>query len=158
MATLERAIQIAAQAHEGQKDKQGAPYILHPLRLMMAVEGLEAKMVAVLHDVVEDTSVTLDDLRAAGFSQPVLDGVACVTHRKTEPYADYVVRCKANPLVRPVKLADLRDNNTFPRILLRPDRMERDLSRIRRYVLSYQFLAGQISEPEYRRLMTGDTA
>ena len=63
MATIEKALQIAAQAHEGQKDKEGQPYILHPLRVMSRVEGEEAQIVAILHDVVEDTTVTLDDLR-----------------------------------------------------------------------------------------------
>ena len=125
MATIEKALQIAAQAHEGQKDKDGQPYILHPLRVMHAVEGVEAQIVAVLHDVVEDTSVTLEDLRAAGFSETILAGVRCVTHGKNESYADYVVRCKTNPLGRQVKLADLEDNSRLARLLLRPNRLER---------------------------------
>src|SRR5437764_1310945 len=102
MANIERALQIAAKAHEGQKDKGGLPYILHPLRVMMRVEGEEAQIVAVLHDVVEDTPVTADDLRQAGFSERVLAAVLCVTHRKDEPYADYVVRCKGNEVARRV--------------------------------------------------------
>src|SRR5437763_10477369 len=105
MATIEKALQIAAQAHEGQKDKEGLPYILHPLRVMSRVEDEEAQIVAVLHDVVEDTQVTLDDLRRAGFSASVLAAVQCVTHRKEEPYADYVIGCKNNPVARLVKLA-----------------------------------------------------
>src|SRR5271165_5571323 len=107
MPTIEKALQIAAQAHEGQKDKEGLPYILHPLRVMSRAEGVEAQIVAVLHDVVEDTKVTLDDLRRAGFSEAVLQAVQCVTHRKDEPYADYVVGCKNNPIARQVKLGDL---------------------------------------------------
>ena len=79
MATIEKALQIAAQAHEGQKDKGGEPYILHPLRAMMSVQGEEAQIVAVLHDVIEDTSVTADDLRQAGFSDQIVDAVLCVT-------------------------------------------------------------------------------
>ncbi len=110
MATLEKALQIAAKAHEGQKDKEGLPYILHPLRVMGHVEGSDAQIVAVLHDVVEDTAVTLDDLRAAGFGETVLAAVACVTHRKDQPYADYVIGCKDNPVARQVKLGDLADN------------------------------------------------
>src|SRR5262249_30480364 len=98
MATIERALQIAAKAHDGQTDKDGQPYILHPLRVMAAAKGIDAQIVAVLHDVVEDTAITLDDLRAAGFSGQVLEAVRCVTHDKSEPYADYVVRCKHNPL------------------------------------------------------------
>src|SRR5205823_8876269 len=96
MATIEKALQIAAQAHEGQKDKEGLPYILHPLRAMLRVQGEEAQIVAVLHDVIEDTSVTADDLLRAGFGEEVVAAVLCVTHRKDESYADYVVRCKAN--------------------------------------------------------------
>jgi (p)ppGpp synthase/HD superfamily hydrolase len=155
MATIERALQIAAQAHEGQKDKEGLPYILHPLRVMSGVEGLETQIVALLHDVVEDTPVTLEDLREAGFAESVLAAVACVTHSHAEPYADYVIRCKANPIARQVKLADLHDNSRLARVILRGDRMERDLARIRRYVLSYKFLTDQISEQEYRGLMAG---
>src|SRR4029077_11078299 len=100
MATIEKALQIAAHAHEGQKDKEGLPYILHPLRVMSRVEGEKAQIVAVLHDVVEDTKVTLDDLRRAGFSAEILAAVQCVTHRKEEPYAVYVIGCKHNPIAR----------------------------------------------------------
>jgi (p)ppGpp synthase/HD superfamily hydrolase len=153
MATIEQALQIAAKAHEGQKDKDGKPYILHPLRVMAAVEGEEAKVVAVLHDVVEDTAVTLDDLRAAGFSETILTAVQCVTHRQEEPYADYVVRCKANDIARRVKLADLEDNSRLDRVLLRPQRLQADLARLRRSVLSYKFLTDRITEEQYRSLM-----
>jgi len=154
MATIEKALQIAAQAHEGQKDKEGLPYILHPLRVMSRVEGGEAQIVAVLHDVVEDTQVTLDDLRRAGFSESVLAAVLCVTHRKDEPYADYVVGCKNNPIARQVKLADLHDNCRLDRTILRPQRLQPDLARIHRYFLSHKFLTDQFTEQEYRALMS----
>src|SRR5262249_48275135 len=85
VATIEKAIQIAARAHEGQRDKEGLPYILHALRVMMSVEGAEAQIVAVLHDVIEDTTVTADDLRGAGFGEEVIAAVLCVTHRKEQP-------------------------------------------------------------------------
>ncbi len=153
MATIETALQMAAKAHAGQKDKDGQPYILHPLRVMHAVKGLEAQIVAILHDVVEDTSVTMEDLQAAGFSQTILNGVRCVTHGKDESYADYVVRCKADPIGRQVKLADLEDNARLPRLLLRPDRLEGDLKRMRKYTLAYKFLTDQLTEADYRRLM-----
>jgi len=154
MATIEKALQIAAQAHQGQKDKEGLPYILHPLRVMSHVEGEEAQIVAVLHDVVEDTKVTLDDLRRAGFSEPVSAAVQCVTHRKDEPYADYVVGCKHNPIARQVKLGDLADNCRLDRSILRPQQLQRDLARIHRYFLSYKYLTDQITEEEYRSLMS----
>jgi (p)ppGpp synthase/HD superfamily hydrolase len=153
MSSLEKAIEIAAAAHAGQQDKEGLPYITHPLRVMARVGPGDAQIVAVLHDVVEDTDTTLDDLRRAGFSEAVLDAVARVTHDKQEPYADYVVRCKPSPLARQVKLADLEDNSQMKRVLLRMDRVESDLARIHRYVLSYKFLTDRITEPEYRRLM-----
>lgn len=157
MATIEKALQIAAKAHEGQRDKEGLPYILHPLRVMAAVAGEDAQIVAVLHDVIEDTPVTADDLRAAGFSPPVVAAVVRVTHRKGEPYADYVVGCRADDVARRVKLADLADNTRLDRTILRPDRVAHDLARVRRYLLSYKFLTDQITEDEYRALMAEGT-
>ena len=127
MSTLETAIRIAVTAHAGQRDKGGEAYITHPLRLMAAVDGEEAKIVAVLHDVIEDTAVTIDDLRRERFSETVLTAVACVTHRRDEPYADYIVRCKRHPLARQVKLADLADNSRLDRCILRVERIARDL-------------------------------
>jgi hypothetical protein len=109
--------------------------------------------VAVLHDVIEDTSVTADDLRQAAFSEQVVAAVLCVTHRKDEPYADYVVRCRGNEVARRVKLADLEDNTRLDRTILRPQRLQDDLARIRRYVLSYKFLTDQITEQDYQTLM-----
>lgn len=152
MATIEKAVQIAAQAHEGQKDKEGQPYILHPLRVMGRVEG--EQIVAVLHDVVEDTQVTLDDLRWAGSGEEILDAVRCVTHRRDQPYADCVVGCKHNAIARRVKLGDLADNSRLHRSILRPQRLGADLARIHRYFLSYKFLTDQITEAEYRALMS----
>ena len=127
MASIEKALQIAARAHEGQKDKDGQPYILHPLRVMNAVEGEPAKIVAVLHDVIEDTSVTPEDLRREGFDEVVLAALDCVTHRKGEPYADYVVRCKGDRIGRRVKLADLEDNSRPSRACCVPTGSNRTL-------------------------------
>jgi hypothetical protein len=153
MSTLESAIRIAVAAHAGQTEKGGAAYITHPLRVMAAVETEEERIVAVLHDVIEDTAVTLDDLRREGFGEDVLAAVACVTHRPGESYADYVVRCKGHPVARRVKLADLADNSRPDRCILRVERVERDLARVHRYVLSYKFLTDRLSEPDYRSLM-----
>ena len=117
MATIEKALQIAARAHEGQVDKEGLPYILHPLRVMDVVQGLEAKMVAVLHDVVEDTAVTFDDLEREGFSAAVLAALRCVTHAEGESYADYAVRCQADPIARQVKLSSpIVDNDELDKL------------------------------------------
>jgi (p)ppGpp synthase/HD superfamily hydrolase len=154
MATIERALQIAAEAHEGQKDKDGQPYILHPLRVLSGVDGDEAKIVAILHDVVEDSTVTEADLRNEGFSETVMAAVNCLTHGKGEPYADYVIRCSKNDIARRVKLADLEDNSRPSRAILRPDRIEPDLARLRRYLLAYKFLTGMLTEMQYREAMS----
>ena len=90
----------------------------------------------------------------AGFSEAVLASVLCVTHRKDESYADYVVGCKNNPIARQVKLADLADNCRLDRTILRPERLQRDLARIHRYFLSHKFLTDQFTEQEYRSLMS----
>jgi (p)ppGpp synthase/HD superfamily hydrolase len=155
MATLETALRIAAEAHEGQTDKQGEPYITHPLRVMARVEdrGPEARIVALLHDVIEDSNLSADDLRAAGFSDTVVDAVLRLTHREGEPYAAYVVRCAGSPIAKAVKMADLEDNARPSRALLRPDRIEPDMQRLRKYFLSYKYLAGMLDEPSYRAAM-----
>jgi hypothetical protein len=153
MATVEKALQIAARAHEGQVDKQGLPYTLHPLRVMDGVEGLDAKIVAVLHDVIEDTLVTIDDLEREGFSGEVLAALRCVTHAGGETYADYVVRCRADPIARRVKLSDLADNTRLSRTIVRPLALARDTARYAKYLLSHSFLTGQITEEQYRAAM-----
>src|SRR5688572_11029433 len=110
MSPLEKAISIAVEAHRGQLDKSGAPYILHPLSVMARVDGETEKIVAVLHDVVEDTSWTPDALRREGFSDEVLQALDGVTKREGETYEDFVKRAGSNPVARRVKLADLEDN------------------------------------------------
>lgn len=154
MATIEQALIIAARAHEGQTDKAGLPYILHPLRVMHAVHG-GSQIVAVLHDVLEDTEVTAADLLAAGFGGEVLAALACLTRGRLESYADHVVRCKSDPVARQVKLADLEDNSRLDRLLLRAARMVSDVARLRKYALSYQFLTDKITERDYRRMLEG---
>lgn len=110
MSTLERAIAIAADAHAGQTDKAGAPYILHPLRVMLAVSAA-AKECAVLHDVVEDCPAwTMERLVAEGFSPVMLSAIDAVTKRDGEDYQRYLSRVEVNAIAREVKLADLRDN------------------------------------------------
>jgi len=110
---LARAIALAAAAHATQIDKAGHPYILHPVRVMQncASESWETQIVAVLHDTVEDTWVTLDVLRKMEFGDAVVDGVDAITHRKGEDYRDYILRCAENRIAVIVKLADLEDNS-----------------------------------------------
>jgi (p)ppGpp synthase/HD superfamily hydrolase len=149
MSNIAAAIRIAAEAHANQLDKDGRPYILHSLAVMMTVPAGDAQIVAVLHDVVEDTSVTFVDLVRAGFAESILASLRLVTHAKDEPYAQYVIRCKADPVARAVKLADLRDNTRPERAMMRPGALERDARRMARYLLSYKFLSDEISEADY---------
>ena len=116
MSTLERAIEIAAQAHAGQVDKAGAPYILHPLRVMLRMEDTEARIAAVLHDVVEDSDWTLEDLAREGFSEAVLRAVDALTKRPGEDRLDAARRAARDPLARAVKLADNAENSDLGRI------------------------------------------
>lgn len=137
MSTLERAIAVAAKAHEGQQDKGGSAYILHPLRVMMRVCTPEQRIVAVLHDVLEDSSTSLADLARAGFNLKILAAVQALSRRDDESYEAFVIRLGDDPLARVVKLADLADNSDLSRIALPgPD----DLARVRRYYQASAYL------------------
>ena len=113
MPTLERAIEIAASAHLGQLDKAGEPYIAHPLRVMLPFirGGDETRaIIAVLHDVIEDSSWTAADLHREGFRTEIVEAVTALTRPPEEAYSAFVRRAVSNELARPVKAADLRDN------------------------------------------------
>jgi (p)ppGpp synthase/HD superfamily hydrolase len=131
MSTLERAISIAAEAHAGQADKAGERYILHPLRVMLALSTDDERIVGVLHDVVEDCAGwTFERLREEGFSEVVIEGIVAVTRQPAEDYFAFVRRAGQHPLGRKVKLADLRDNSNLARIA---DPSEADRKRLQRY-------------------------
>ena len=144
---LERAIACALEAHADQRypSPEPEPYVLHSLRVMCAVDGAHPRMAAVLHDVIEDTDVTLTDLRKAGYPRPVIDAVDCLTHRDGETYARYIERVATDPMATTVKIADLRDNlrnnKTLPP---RPDVVER----IQRYERALVFLEPRDNEPD----------
>lgn len=111
MSDLETAIRIAVEAHAGQVDKAGAPYILHPLRVMLSLSGEAERIAGVLHDVVEDCEGwSLERLRAAGFPEAVIAGIEAVTKREGESYPEFCRRAGRNAIGRAVKIADLRDN------------------------------------------------
>jgi (p)ppGpp synthase/HD superfamily hydrolase len=135
---LQKAVGIAVEAHQGQKDRYGLPYILHPLRVMARVDAAREKTVAVLHDVVEDTNWTLEDLRREGFPDPLLHALDCVTKREGEPYEKFVERSASDPLARRVKLADLEDNMDLRRF---PEITEKDMSRIAKYLKAWRRLS-----------------
>jgi (p)ppGpp synthase/HD superfamily hydrolase len=133
---LERAIALAVEKHAGQSDKSGAPYILHPLRMMTRMKTYEAMMVAVLHDIVEDTDTSLAHLRQEGFPEPVVAAVNALSRRDGESYEDFTVRAGANPLARPVKIADLEDNMNLLR-LGKAGLSEKDTDRLNRYLRAW---------------------
>ena len=111
MSTLQRAIEIATEAHEGQFDKAGRDYIGHPLRVMEMGQTENEKIVGVLHDVIEDTDWTFEMLAEEGFPQHLLDALFCVTKiNANEPYDKFIARVKKNPIATAVKLNDLTDN------------------------------------------------
>lgn len=137
MASLERAIEIAVLSHASQKDKAGAPYILHPLRLMLQMHSNEERIVAVLHDVVEDTSVTFEDLEAEGFSEAVLAALRLLTHDTEVDYFDYVAEIGGNQLATRVKLADIEDNLDMNRIA---NPTHKDFARLEKYRAALEIL------------------
>lgn len=134
MSTLENAIALAVQAHKGQRDKNDKPYILHPLRIMCRMQTESEMIVAILHDIVEDTTYTLDDLRRMGYEAKILDAVDCLTRREGESYEDYLERVKPNPLAVRVKLGDLEDNMDIRRI---QELSQDDLARLQKYRRAY---------------------
>jgi guanosine-3',5'-bis(diphosphate) 3'-pyrophosphohydrolase len=107
---LEKAIFLASHHHAGQTDKAGAPYILHPLAVMAMVDTPQQKVVAALHDIVEDTDLELYDLAAHGFPKAVVEAVAAITHKAGESNDDYYARVKKNPTALAVKLKDIAHN------------------------------------------------
>ena len=142
---IERAIEIAAAAHSGQTDKAGQPYILHPLRVMLACEGEATRIVAVLHDVIEDSDWTPEALRAEGASDAILAALETVTRRDDETYAEFIERAAGNEIGRAVKIADLHDNLDLSRIA---QPTQPDFARMDRYRAALQHLGGQLLEVE----------
>lgn len=115
MFNVIRAYMIAKEAHKGQKDKAGEDYIKHPVYVAKHVKGRDAKVVALLHDVVEDTDKTIDFIRG-NFGDKIAEAVSLLTHDKSVPYAEYVLSIKANDLARKVKIQDLRHNMNLCRL------------------------------------------
>lgn len=139
MPTLEDAILLALQAHRGQVEKDGSPYLLHALRVMLRVQSEPERMAAVLHDVVEDTATTLDDLRQLGYSPEVLAAVEGLTRRSEETYPEFIERAATNAIALRVKIADLEDNMDVRRLIAFSDK---DAERMRRYLVAWRWLQG----------------
>ncbi|MBU3847161.1 MAG: HD domain-containing protein [Candidatus Acinetobacter avistercoris] len=137
MSTLEKAIALAANRHAGQVDKANQPYILHPLRVMLKMKTTPQQIVAVLHDILEDTNTTVVELITLGFSSEIVDAVIALTKKEDENRIEVAYRIVKNPLARAVKLADLADNMDISRI---PQPSSGDLLRLEEYKKVHQIL------------------
>lgn len=138
MSSLERAIHIAVEAHASQTDRIGQPYILHPLRVMFGGQTEDEMIVGILHDVIEDSAWTLDDLRDEGFDERLVNAVDSLSRREGESYDDFIERIARNPLAVRVKRADLTDNMNLKRLVaIDAD----DATRLERYLRAWHRLA-----------------
>jgi len=138
MSNFDNALRIAASAHRGQKDKGGKPYILHPLRIALRFTDETLQIISVLHDVVEDSNVSLEDLQQEGFSAEVIAAVEALTKREGESYEAFIERAKQNPLAKPVKRQDIHDNLDLRRLKTLG---EKDVARIQRYLHALEELS-----------------
>ncbi|QJI31810.1 GTP pyrophosphokinase [Pseudomonas sp. ADAK18] len=141
MSILDAAITLACRIHTGQVDKSGKPYILHPLRLMLRFETLDEQIVSVLHDVVEDGNVTLDELRHLGLCEHVVHAIDCLSKRPGEDYEDFIARIRPDELARKVKIEDIRDNLNLTRL---PTLEAKDLERVAKYHKALRYLLAPI--------------
>lgn len=138
MSTIERAIEIALLAHKGQKDKSGVEYILHPLRVMERGKTETEKICGVLHDVVEDSVWTIEDLINEGFSEEVISVIKCLTKKtENENYDEFIKRVAKDPIAVKVKLNDLLDNMDINRL---NELTDQDLHRLNKYLRAYKKL------------------
>jgi (p)ppGpp synthase/HD superfamily hydrolase len=150
---IEQALRLAIHYHAGQRDKAGDCYMLHLMRVMLSCDTPEAMQVAALHDVLEDTSATPDDLRRGGMTSEVVEAITLLTRQDAMSYAEYVVRLSHHELARQVKVADLQDNYRLDRVAYRRDHADEDGRRIARYILSHDFLTGKIARDEFLKRM-----
>ena len=134
-----KALCIAFDAHKEQVDKSGLPYVYHPFEVASAVTGEYETCVALLHDVVEDTEITLDTL-SKEFPREVIDALRLLTHDEEVPYFDYVKAIRSNEIAKAVKLADLRHNSNLARL---DTVTEKDLKRAEKYNKAYRILTGE---------------
>lgn len=131
------ALLIAIRAHEGQKDKSEREYVMHPIRVAERCKDPRAKIVALLHDTIEDTNITADYLRSEGFPEEIIGAVLSVTKQEGESYEDFVCRAAENPIGKEVKIADLEDNMDIRRL---KEITDEDVARLRKYLRSWQYL------------------
>ena len=142
---IQKALEIAQRAHAGQFDKGGNPYIGHPLAVAEMVDTEEEKIVAFLHDVVEDSAYTLDDISNLGFIQDIVAAICSITKQEGEPYNAYIQRVKASPMAVKVKIADMTHNMDLTRI---SNPTEKDYLRIARYEEKIKDLKDYLNQPK----------
>lgn len=135
---IDLAINIARKAHQGQTDKVGLPYLFHSMRVMNRGYNDDERIAGILHDVVEDSDTTCNDLLQAGIPSHIVEAIDCLTHREGESYEAYVERCANNDLAKRVKMHDLTDNMDLRRL---PEVTDKDLDRLNRYIKAYRYLA-----------------
>lgn len=133
----EKAMQIAIKVHRGQLDKGGNDYINHPIRVSENCNSGDEKVVALLHDTIEDGDITADYLLMQGFPHDIVDAVLSVSRKRGEDYFDFIQRCKANPIGRRVKIVDLKDNMDITRL---KELTEKDINRLKKYHKAYNIL------------------
>lgn len=150
---LERAVALAVDAHRGQRDKAGQPYILHLLQVMQSVTDPIEKQAAVLHDYMEDAAGSVEELQRHAISELAIQAIILLTRPDQMTYCEYVIRLSVDPIARRVKLADLEDNYRIGRVVYRMEHQEEDAHRIQKYALTNQFLSRSIDEREYRLRM-----
>ena len=125
-----KALKLCFEAHKAQLDKSGIPYVFHPFHLAEQMKDENTTIVALLHDVIEDTDYTFNDLIAMGFDGAIIEAIKLMTHEEGVPYMDYVEKIKSNPIAREVKLADLRHNSDLSRL---DAPTEKDKMRVEKY-------------------------
>lgn len=135
MINLLKALFVAVKAHRGQRDKGGNPYVLHPIRVSLKAKSLDGKIVALLHDTVEDTDISLDDLEFLSLFQS--EALQLLTHDKDTPYMEYIENIKSNKLATEVKLCDLEDNMNLNRLKTVTDS---DIRRKQKYERAFTYL------------------
>ncbi|MBO5935580.1 MAG: GTP pyrophosphokinase [Clostridia bacterium] len=132
-----KAMKLCFEAHKNQTDKSGMPYVFHPFHLAEQMTDETTTIVALLHDVAEDSDYTLQDIEAMGFSKEVITALSLLTHDKSVPYMDYVALIKLNPVAKAVKLADLKHNSDLSRLDVID---EKALARREKYLTAIAFL------------------
>lgn len=132
-----KALKICFKAHINQVDKTGVPYVFHLFHLAEQMDDEESVCLALLHDVVEDTSMTFEDLINEGFSEKIISALRLLTHLDSTPYMEYIQKIKENPLAKKVKLADLRHNSDLSRLDLLVDKIP---SKLELYKIAIQYL------------------